>query len=102
MDIGDSVHFHSEIVRNLDSQWKFVNASAVTAGEDFPLAGAIWRAYQPFAFHLLDERGRPVIPDPQAALQVAGCCPPFAQNDIDGLVVKIVPCLPDRAIAPRG
>ena len=71
---------------------------ALFAHEDISLAGAVGGADQPVFFHLLDERGRPVIAHAEAALQIAGCRPALAQHDIHSLIVKFVAGLADKLV----
>src|SRR3984893_2493806 len=59
------------------------------AGEDRALSRMIGRADHAFLFHPFDERGRFIVADRQAALDVARRAVFVAQNDMDGAVVEI-------------
>src|SRR5690606_29797357 len=75
-----------------------VGGAVVGFEEDFTLAGVVRGADDALLLHALDERGRLVIADLQAALDVAGRALLVAQDNRDGLVVKISALRAERAL----
>ena len=63
---------------------------ATTTAENLALAGVVGLADDAFAFHPLDQRRRLVVADGEAPLDIGGGGLLVGQNDMDGLVVKLV------------